>query len=260
LNTSDTRSRMRYYADVIGVLSAKDFKIRYRNSALGFLWSLLNPLASMTILTVVFSLLLRSNIPNYAAWLLIGLLVWRFFQIGTSQSLYSILGNPSLVSKIYVKRYILVFSNNLANFLGCVLEFAALLPLLLWLGVKLSYLVLIFPLLLLLEFLLIFALSLSLSALNMKYRDLFQIWEIATQLGFFLSPIFYSITLIPARFQTIYSLNPVTQLIQAGREMLLFGQYPSASAFIIIVASIVILLIVGSLIFFKLEKRFAEEL
>jgi ABC-type polysaccharide/polyol phosphate export permease len=103
---------------VIVVLAQKDFKVRYRNSILGFLWSLLNPLAYMVILTLVFSLLLRVNIPNFPAWILIGLMVWRFFSIGTSQSLFSIIGNPSLVSKVYIPRYMIVLSNNIANFLG----------------------------------------------------------------------------------------------------------------------------------------------
>jgi ABC-type polysaccharide/polyol phosphate export permease len=76
-----------HYLDVIVVLAQKDFKIRYRNSVLGFLWSLLNPLAYMVILTLVFSFLLRVSIPNFAPWVLIGLLVWRFFSIGTAQGL-----------------------------------------------------------------------------------------------------------------------------------------------------------------------------
>jgi len=86
------------YFDILTVLAEKDFKIRYRNSVLGFLWSLLNPLAYMVILTLVFSFLLRVSIPNFAPWVLIGLLVWRFFSIGTAQGLGSIVANPSLLT------------------------------------------------------------------------------------------------------------------------------------------------------------------
>lgn len=250
----------RNYVDILTVLAAKDFKVRYRNSVLGFVWALLNPLAYMAILTLVFSYLLRVNIPNFAAWLLVAILVWRFFQVGTSQGLFSIVANPSLVGKVYIPRYMIVLSNNLANFIGSSLEFLVLLPLLVWLGVGLTVYALILPLLLVLEFLLVFALSLSLSALNLKYRDFYQIWDIALQLGFFLSPIVYSASLIPPRFQLFYSLNPVTRLIEAMREIFLEQQLPTAFDMAVILASVILFLALGFLIFRRLEKRFAEEL
>ena len=87
---------VRHYLDIIVVLAQKDFKVRYRNSVLGFLWSLLNPLASMLILTLVFSFLLRVDIPGYPAWLLLGLLIWRFFSVGTSQGLSAPLPDRSV--------------------------------------------------------------------------------------------------------------------------------------------------------------------
>jgi len=251
---------VRYYLDVITVLAQKDFKVRYRNSVLGFVWSLLNPLAYMIILTLVFSYLLRVSIPNFAAWVLIGLLVWRFFSIATNQSLFSIVGNPSLVSKVYVPRHIIVLSTNLASFLGAALEFVVLLPLLVVLGVNLTPYALFLSAILVMEFLLVFALSLSLSSLNLKYRDFYQVWDIALQLGFFLSPIVYDASLIPARYRLLYSLNPVTRLIESTRGIFLLHQFPSLFDTAIIVSSIAIFLLIGFLIFGRLERRFAEEL
>jgi lipopolysaccharide transport system permease protein len=251
---------VRHSLDVITILAQKDFKVRYRNSVLGFFWSLLNPLAYMVILTLVFSFLLRVGIPNFAAWLLIGLLVWRFFSIGTAQGLFSIIGNPSLVSKVYVPRYLIVLSNNVANFLGAALEFLALLPLLVLLGVDLTVYALFLPAVLVLEFLLVFGLSLSLSSLNLKYRDFYQLWDIALQLGFFLSPIVYDANLIPERFRLLYSLNPLTRLIESTRSIFLRHQLPSLFDSTVIIASVAILLLIGFLIFRRLERRFAEEL
>ena len=210
---------VRHYLDVIAVLAEKDFKVRYRNSVLGFLWSLLNPLAYMVILTLVFSLLLRVSIPNFAAWVLIGLLVWRFFSVGTGQGLLSLISNPSLISKVYVPRHIIELSNNVANSFGATLEFLVLLPLLAILGINLTAYALFLVPILLLEFLLVFGLSLSLSSPNLKYRDFYQMWDIALQLGFFLSPIVYEANLIPERFRFVYSLNPVTSLIQSIRSI-----------------------------------------
>lgn len=253
-------SAIRHYLDVVRVLVEKDFKVRYRNSILGFLWSLLNPLAYMAILTLVFQFLLRVNIPNFAPWILIGLLVWRFFSIGTSQGLFSILGNASLVSKVYLPRYILVLSNNMANLVGATLEFLVLLPLLLLLGVDLTPYALFLPVVLILEFLLVFGISLSLSSLNLKYRDFYQLWDIALQLGFFLSPIVYSADLIPTRFKFLYSLNPVTRLIESARDIFLIHQLPSLFDNAVIISSIAVFLFVGFAIFRSLEGRFAEEL
>jgi len=246
------------YLDVVSILAKKDFKLRYRNSVLGFLWSLLNPLASMLILTLVFAVLLGS-LPN-AAFLLVGLLFWRFFQIATSQSLSRIVANPSLVTKVYLPRYLIVFSNNLANLLAAILEIAALMPLLLLLGVKLTVYFLFVPVIILLEFALVFGLSLSLSSLNVLYRDLHQVWDIVTQLGFFLSPIIYQASKIPPRFQFAYSLNPITRIIESAHDVFLLSSLPSAYDMEVLVAFILGFLVLGFLVFRSLEQRFSEEL
>jgi len=246
--------------DVVTVLAQKDFKIRYRNSALGFLWSLLNPLAYMVILALVFSVLLRNNIPNFEPWLLLGILVWRFFAIGTSQSLGSIVGNPSLVSKVYFPRYLIVLSSNIGSLLASGLEFIALLPLIIVLGVNLAPMILLFPIVLGLEFALVFGLSLSLSALNLKYRDFYQIWDIALQLGFFVSPIVYDSSLIPSRYRFLYSLNPVTRLIEFMRDIFLRSSLPSLQESLILLSGISLLLVVGFVIFRHFESRFVEAL
>jgi len=251
---------IRHYVDMMTVLAQKDFKIRYRNSVLGFLWSLLNPLAYMVILTLVFSLLLRVSIPNFAAWVLIGILVWRFFSIGTAQGLSTLVANPSLVSKVCIPRHVIVLSNNVANFLGSALEFLVLVPLLALLGVDLTAYALFLPVILVSEFLLVFGLSLSLSALNLRYRDFYQLWDIALQLGFFLSPIVYDASLIPSGFQLVYSLNPVTRLIESARDIFLLNKLPTLFDNAVILSSIAIILAFGFLIFRRLEGRFAEEL
>ena len=252
--------KMQHYLEVIVVLAQKDFKVRYRNSVLGFIWSILNPLGYMLILTIVFSFLLRMNIPNYSAWVLIGILIWRFFSIGTSQGLSSIVANASLVTKLYMPRYLIVLSNTVANLLGIALEVIVLLPLLAVFGVHFTVYALLLPVVLVLESLFVFGLSLLLSSINLKYRDFQQLWDIALQLGFFLSPIIYDVTLVPSRYRLIYSLNPVTRLIESARDMLLFGSAPSLWDFLVVVSGLLIFLLIGFLVFQRLEGHFAEEL
>jgi len=249
-----------HYLDIVIVLAKKDFKLRYRNSVLGFMWSLLNPLGYMLILTLVFSLLLHSNVPNFAPWILMALLIWRFFQVGTTQSLYSVLNNSSLVTKIYMPRTLIVLSSNVANLIGSSLEFAVLLPLLFLLGVQPDVHILFLPVIILMEFLLIFSLSLLLASLNLKYRDFSQIWDIAIQLGFFVSPIVYDQSLVPSRFQFWYSLNPVTHLIGATRALFFDHQLPSGYDFLVILSFTAILMAVGFAVFSHLQVKFAEEL
>jgi len=246
--------------DVIFVLAQKDFKLRYRNSVLGFLWSLLNPLGYMIILTIVFSLLLHVNVPNFAAWVLIGLLIWRFFSLGTSQGLFSIIGNPSLVTNVYLPRYLIVLSNNLANLFGALLEFIIFIPLLVFLGVIPTFYLLFLPVIVLLEFLLIFGLSLSLAPLNVKYRDFYQLWEVALQLGFFLSPIVYDAQLVPSRFRLAYSLNPVTGLIQSARDIFLLGRLPSILDLSLVSIAVAVLLCIGAIVFRSLDAKLPEEI
>ena len=248
------------YCELVRNLTIKEFKLRYRNSVLGFLWSLLNPLAMMAILTLVFSTLLKFGIENFPVFLLPALLAWRFFSISTSMSLWSIIGNSPLVTKVFFPRWLLVLSSNLANLIGSSLEFAASLPLLILLGMRLAYITLLLPILLMIEFLLIVGVSLPLAALNVYYRDINQIWDIALQAGFFLTPIIYSITLIPSRYAFFYSLNPITRVIESIRKILYHNALPNIGDLTIPIVGGLLLLLVGFAVFHRLEPRFAEEI
>jgi lipopolysaccharide transport system permease protein len=246
------------YKDVVRNLTLRDFRLRYRHSALGFLWSLLNPLAMMVVLTLFYAFVFKSGISNFPLFVLPPLLVWRFFAISTSASLESIAGNSSLVTKVFLPRWLLVISSNLANFLGSSLEFLALFPLMVVLGAQLTVLIVLIPILLILEFLLIVGVSFILSAVNVYYRDFSQVWEIFLQAGFFLSPIFYSESVIPQNLNVVYSLNPMARLIEATRKILYYGQLPTAFDLLIVVAALLLLMAIGYIVFSKLEPKFGE--
>ena len=248
------------YGELTKNLTIKEFKLRYRNSILGFFWSLLNPLVMMVILTLVFTTLLKSEIKAFSVFLLPALLAWRFFSVSTSMSLGSIIGNAPLVTKIYFPRWLLIISSNLANLIGSSLEFAISMPLLFFLGMKLTPIIFLFPVILALELILIVGVSLALACLNVYYRDFNQVWDIALATGFFLCPIFYSTNLIPERYQFIYSLNPMTRVIESIRKILYYNTFPSLEDFVIVLASSFILLLVGFLIYRKLEPKLAEEI
>jgi len=126
------------YKDLIWTLTISDLKVKYQNSILGFGWSLLNPLLMMLVLYAVFINIFRVSQENFALYLLVGLIVWRFFAIGTTMAMSSITGRPALVTKIYIPRQILVLSTTFSCFISSVLEFIVLIPLIIVFGVKIT--------------------------------------------------------------------------------------------------------------------------
>jgi len=133
------------YSELIKNLVASDLKVKYQSSVLGFAWSMLNPLLMMLVLYAVFNNIFRFEQEHFALYLLIGIIAWRFLANGTMTAMSSIVGKPSLVTKIFIPREVLTFSMAMSAFISSILEFAVLIPLLLILGVSLSFTVLLFP-------------------------------------------------------------------------------------------------------------------
>lgn len=195
----------------------------------------------------------------FALYLLIGIIAWRFLANGTMTAMSSIVGKPSLVTKIFIPREVLTFSMAMSAFISSILEFAVLIPLLLILGVSLSFTVLLFPVIHILFFVMVYGVSLVLASLYVYYRDLNQIWDILLQVGFYLAPIIYPISLVPEKYIFYYMLNPVTRLMVMYRDILLYNTIPSALDLLIVATCGLIFLIIGTIIFGKLSPGFAEE-
>ncbi len=248
------------YRELIRILTVSDLKVKYQSSVLGFLWSLLNPLLMMLVLYFVFKNVFRFDEKNFALYLLIGIVAWRFLANGTMTSISAIVGKPSLVTKVYVPRQVLVLSTVLSSFTSSILEFSVLVPLLIFFGVDLSMNVLFFPLIQAIFLVLVYGISLILAALYVYYRDLNQIWDVLLQAGFFLSPIVYPISIVPEKYLPIYMANPVTVIIEMYRKALLYAETPSLAEFAFILAAAVAVLLAGTAVFGRLEGRFAEEI
>ncbi len=245
------------YKELIKNLVISDLKIKYSNSALGFAWSMLNPLLMMIVLYFVFSNVSK-NQDNFIGYLLTGILAWRFFSIGTSVAMNSIVSRSNLVTKIYIRREILTLSSVISSLISSVLEFLVLLPLLIIVGIGLSSTVVLFPLIHLLFLMIIYGTGLILASLFAYYRDINQIWELFLQVGFFLSPIFYPLSYVPPKYAFYYNLNPVTVLINMYRAILLDGTLPKMFDFAYVFIFGVVLLFAGTILFKKLSCRFAE--
>ncbi len=248
------------YRELIRILTVSELKMKYQSSILGFGWSLLNPLLMMLVLYTVFSNVFKFTQDHFALYLLIGIVSWRFLANGTSSSMMAIVGKSSLVTKIYIPRQVLVISAVLSSFISSILEFLVLIPLLIVLGAGLSFYILLFPVIHMIYFLIVYGISLMLAALYVYYRDLNQIWEVLLQIGFFLSPIVYPLTTVPPEYLRYYMLNPVTALIQMYRDLLLYHRPPSFYDAALTLGVGIIILATGSIIFSRLERRFAEEI
>jgi|SRR5659263_139740 len=248
------------YKELIKNLVISDLKTKYSSSVLGFAWSMLNPLMMMLVLYFVFSNVFKMTQEHFELYLLIGLTGWRFFAIGTTSAMSSIVGKASLVTKIRIPREILTLSVILSALVSSLLEFLVLIPLLVIFGVTPTFTILLFPVLHILYFFIIYGVSLALASLYVYYRDINQIWEVLIQIGFFLSPIVYPLTLIPGKYQFYYMLNPITRLIEMYRNVLINGKVPGLVDFGIVIIFGIVLFILGSWLFGKLSPRFAEEI
>ncbi len=248
------------YKELIKNLVKSDLKTKYSGSVLGFAWSMLNPLLMMLVLYFVFSNVFKFTQEHFALYLLIGIMSWRFFALGTSSAMSSIVGKASLVTKIYIPREILTLSTVISALISSLLEFLVLIPLLIIFGASVSLTILVFPVLHALYFMIIYGIALALASLYVYYRDLNQIWDVLLQIGFFLSPIVYPISLIPDKYIFYYMLNPVTALIEMYRDVLLKGELPKLMDFGIVILFGIVLFIFGSWLFEKLSPRFAEEI
>ncbi len=248
------------YRELIRILTISDLKVKYQSSVLGFAWSMLNPLLMMLVLYVVFSNVFKTTQSHFALYLLIGIVSWRFMANGTTFAMSTIVRKSSLVTKIFIPRQVLVLASVLSSFISSILEFLVLIPLLLILGAGISPYILLFPLIHVIFFMIVYGISLILASLYVYYRDLNQIWDVLIQIGFFLSPIVYPLATVPPQYMQYYMLNPITIIIQMYRDVLLYHSLPSLYDVAISLSFGIALILIGSAVFGRLERRFAEEL
>src|SRR5687767_1010560 len=185
------------YRDLLLNLVQRDLAVRYRRSALGFLWSFLNPLLMMAVFTIVFTVVKSNSVRNYPLFVLCGLLPWNFLAGSLSGAVRSITSNANLIDKVYFPREVLPLAVVLANLVNFVLSLAVFLPLALLLGAQFSAWTLALPVIIGVQLLVVLGLALLLSALNVFYRDTELVLDVALIAWFFLTPIFYELELLP---------------------------------------------------------------
>lgn len=244
------------YIWLLEELVKRDLKIKYRRSILGYLWSILNPLLMMIVLTIVFSNLFKFDIPNYPLYLLTGQLLFSFFSDATLQSMNSIVTGASLIKKVYLPKYIFPVSRILSSFVTMIFSLLALV--IVMIVTDSSFYITLFMLPLALLYIFIFSLGagLILSVLVVYFRDVEYLYNVFLTVFMYMSPIIYPITIVPDWIKNIILLNPMTSYVDFFRDCVMYGQWPPFQLHCICITWSLALLFTGIWIFEKKQKEF----
>jgi len=248
------------YRALIRNLVLKDLKLKYRDSVLGLVWSLLNPLLMLVVYTVAFKFILRIETENYAYFLLVGLLPWNFFSSSLVASTHAITGNANLIKKVYFPREALPIATVLFTFSQLVLALAVFLPaLVLVSGVRLHWTAVLFVPLLLLHLLFTIGLAFILTTCTVFFRDVAHLTEVAVVLLFWMTPIIYPVTMAPAKLQLFFKLSPLAAFAIAYQDVLFWGRVPEELVASTLLGWTIAALLGGQVLFRRHSPTFAEE-
>lgn len=256
--TDQTGMDRRRYRYLMVQFALKDFKIRYTHSVLGYAWSVLNPLVFALVYYLVFSVFVRFDVPNYPGYLLLGIMMWNFFSEGSSNGVNSLLSQASIVTKVNLPREVIVYAAVLNALMTFAITLGILLVLLRLTGTPVTLPWTSFPIVLADLVVLTLGISLLLSPLQVRYHDIGYLWGVAMQIGFWLTPIIYSDFMLPERWRWMLRLNPMARIIGAAREAVIYGRWPDGPALVRTTVVSVAILIVGSVVFRRLQARLVE--
>lgn len=248
------------YRNLIWQLAWSEFKLRYKNSILGYFWSLLEPMLMLLVLYVIFSNLMRVQVKYYQLFLLLGIILWNFLSRATTIGMFSIVGKPGMVKKIYFPRDIFVISSCVTALLMTIFESLIFIMFMVFFRVSVSINLVYIPLILSCLFIISLGLSLALSALNVFYRDVQFIWQVLLQIGFYATPILYTIDIFPKNLQRFILLNPIARILNSARDTIIYSSPAKTEDLLFMVLSSIVFLLVGYIVFSRFEPEFAEEI
>ena len=244
------------YRELIWALALKELKLRYKRSALGFLWALLNPLLLMLVTTMVFSTLLKMSIPHYAIFVLSMILPWTFFSQSLSYAAESVVGNGDLIKKVRVAKIVFPLAAVASNMINLLLSLIPLILIVLIMGhpVYATWLYLPVPLLALTIFTI--GATFFFAAANVYYRDIAHILQVVLQVWFYVTPILYEIKFFPAHYQWIFKLNPLIFVMNGFRLSIYYGMLPQIPSILASFVCAFLALFIGFAVFRRYQDQF----
>jgi len=237
-------------------LVARDVKIKYRRSVLGVLWTLLNPLFMMIILSVVFSNLFKFDVENYSLYILSGQVVFNFFSGATTDAMSAIFGNASLIKKVYVPKYLFVVSRVFSSFINLLASFTALLLVMIATRAELHWTVLLVPIPMLLLVVFSLGVGLVLSAITVKFRDIMHLYTVFTTALLYLTPVIYPMSILPSWLYKIVMLNPLTPMLMMFRNVMINNTLIDIPTLLITLVETIAMFLIGLYVFYKNQDDF----
>lgn len=254
---------------LIRELVISDFKLRYQNSVLGYLWSLLRPLLMFGVLYIVFTRIIKigGDIDHYPTYLLLGLVLWTFFVEATVAGMNSIVGRGDMIRKVSIPKYTIVLSSVLSAFVTFLLNMIIVFVFMVLGDVPFRTTILIVPIYIVELIIFCIGISFLLSALYVKIRDLGHIWDVLLQILFYATPIIYAMQIVPPKLVKLVSINPLAQIIQDIRSVMITPEtlttkevFNGQIGRLIPITIVIVLTVVAAWYFRRTSKNFAEDL
>ncbi len=253
-------SPWQHWWELTSELTKREVKQRYKQSVLGYAWVMLNPFFQMLVMSFVFSTLFQAKsvgVP-FAIFLYAGLLPWTLFSATLNSATNALVGNAGLLTKIYFPREIFVISTLLAKVVDFLLAGTVFVGMLVFYQIPFTWMMLWFIPILIIQNLFTYGLSLLIAAFNLFYRDIQYLITLVILMWFYLTPVLYPVEMFPSQYRFIFQLNPMAVFINAYREVILNGNWPNFTSLAIGLLVSLLLVLVATLIFKKLEGSFAD--
>lgn len=248
------------YRELLKTNVKKEIRGKYKNSILGVMWSFLNPLLQLAVYSVIFGALLAGGDKTYPIYICVALIPWTYFTTAITQASFTIITNGNIIKKVYFPREILPISVVTSGAVNFVISTIIILLFVIISGLGITKYIILYPFILLVQYILILGISFILSAITVYFRDLEHIIGIVLLAAFYGTPIVYKLEQLPHNLQMLMKLNPMTHIINGYRDIFYYQRMPDMQSLFILLGISVILTVTGYFIFKKLQKGFAEEL
>lgn len=244
------------YRHLLKELVIKDIKLKYRRSYLGLLWTLLNPILMMIVLTIVFSTLFKNRIENFPVYLLSARTLFDFYSQATKDGMGCLIGSGSLIKKVYVPKYIFPLAKMLSAFVNMIFSLIALIIVMIVTKVPFAPELVLSPFPLIYVLVFTIGMGLILSTLCVFFRDIVHLYSVLLTAWMYFTPLFYPEEIIPDNFKIVLQLNPLRHMINMFRNIVLYHQVPTATEHLICIGFAVSALLIGLFVFYKKQDKF----
>lgn len=246
----------RRFTPLLRELVVRDIKVRYRHSVLGLVWTVLNPLLMMAVITIVFSTLFKQNIPNFPIYYLSGSLLFSFNSESTTTALNSIISNASLIKKVYIPKYLFPFSNILSGLVNLGFSLIAMFIVMIITSAPFHITLLLIPIPIFYTFLFSTGVGILLSALTVYFRDIAHFYGVFILAWTYFTPIFYPVEILNETAMRIMQFNPMYHYVTFMRELVLNRQFPSMRENLVCMLIGLFALMIGLLVFYRKQDKF----